>query len=116
MLRFGVYLPTYTYADTPPPSAAVLQDYARRAEALGFDSIWVFDHLLEAPPSYRAAFLEPATSLMLAALVTQRVTIGTGILVLPLRDPVLTAKTFANIDVLSGGRLIFGVGVGWAQD
>jgi probable F420-dependent oxidoreductase len=116
MLRFGVYLPTYAYPDTPPPSAALLQDYARRAEDLGFNGLWVFDHLLEAPPSYKAAFLEPATSLMLAALVTKRVTIGTGILVLPLRDPVLTAKTFANIDVLSGGRLIFGVGVGWAQD
>ncbi len=116
MTRFGVFLPTYAYPGEPPPSTAFLQDYARRAEELGFDSVWVFDHLLEAPPSYKAAFLEPATSLTLAALATERVSIGTGVLVLPLRDPVLTAKMFANIDVLSGGRLIFGAGVGWAQD
>lgn len=116
MTRFGVFLPTYAYADDPPPSPAFLQHYARRVEDLGFDSLWVFDHLLEAPPSYKAAFLEPATSLMLAALATERVTIGTGVLVLPLRDPVLTAKMFANIDLLSSGRLIFGVGVGWAKD
>ncbi|MGI9426732.1 MAG: LLM class flavin-dependent oxidoreductase [Hyphomicrobiaceae bacterium] len=116
MTRFGVFLPTYAYPDEPPPSAALLQDYARRVQDLGFDSVWVFDHLLEAPPSYKAAFLEPATSLMLAALATERVTVGTGVLVLPLRDPVLTAKMFANIDLLSEGRLIFGVGVGWAQD
>lgn len=113
--RTGVFLPSYAYPDEPPPSAAALQDYARRAEDLGFDGVWVFDHLLEAPPSYRAAFMEPATTLALAATATRRVTLGTGILVLPLRDPVLTAKTFANLDILSDGRLIFGVGVGWAE-
>ena len=73
MPRFGVYLPTYAYPDEPAPSAASLQDYARIAEDLGFDGVWVFDHLLEAPPSYKAAFLEPATSLVLAALATRRV-------------------------------------------
>jgi len=115
MLRFGVFLPSYAYPGEPPPAAAAIQNYARQAEELGFDSIWVFDHLLEAPPSYKAAFLEPATTLAFAAAATNRVTIGTGVLVLPLRDPVLTAKSFANLDVLSGGRLIFGVGVGWAE-
>jgi probable F420-dependent oxidoreductase len=115
MLRFGVFLPSYVFPGEPPPAAAALQSYARQAEELGFDSLWVFDHLLESPPSYKAAFLEPATTLAFAALATRRVTIGTGVLVLPLRDPVLTAKTFANIDLLSGGRLIFGVGVGWAE-
>ena len=113
--RVGVFLPSYVYPGEPPPAAASLQDYARRAEDLGLDGLWVFDHLLEAPPSYRAAFMEPATTLALAAAVTRRVTLGTGILVLPLRDPVLTAKTFANVDILSEGRLIFGVGVGWAE-
>jgi alkanesulfonate monooxygenase SsuD/methylene tetrahydromethanopterin reductase-like flavin-dependent oxidoreductase (luciferase family) len=115
MLRIGVFLPSYVYPGDPPPTAAALQSYARLAEELGFDSVWVFDHLLDAPPSYKAAFLEPATTLALAALATKRVTIGTGVLVLPLRDPVLTAKAFANIDLLSDGRLIFGVGVGWAE-
>jgi probable F420-dependent oxidoreductase len=115
MLRFGVFLPSYAYPGEPPPTAAALQSYARSAEELGFDGIWVFDHLLDAPPAYKAAFLEPATTLAFAALATKRVTLGTGVLVLPLRDPVLTAKAFANIDLLSGGRLIFGVGVGWAE-
>jgi probable F420-dependent oxidoreductase len=115
MLRFGVFLPSYVYPGESPPATAALQDYARLAEELGYDSIWVFDHLLEAPPSYKAAFLEPATTLAFVAFVTSRVTIGTGVLVLPLRDPVLTAKMFANLDVLCGGRLVFGVGVGWAE-
>jgi len=114
-LRFGVFLPAAVYPGEAPPSATLLQDFARRAEDLGFDGVWVFDHLFEAPPSYRVVFLEPATTLALAAVATRRVTIGTGILVLPLRDPVLTAKTFANLDVISEGRLIFGVGVGWAE-
>jgi probable F420-dependent oxidoreductase len=115
MVRFGVFLPSYVYPGEKPPSAHTLQTYARAVEGLGFDSLWVFDHLLEAAPSYKAAFLEPATTLAFAALATERVKIGTGVLVLPLRDPVLTAKTFANIDLLSSGRLIFGVGVGWAE-
>ena len=116
MLRFGVFLPSYVYPGEPPPTANALASYARRAEDLGFDSIWVFDHLLEAPPAYKPAFLEPATALAFAAMATKRVTLGTGVLVLPLRDPVLTAKAFATIDVLSGGRLVFGVGVGWAEN
>lgn len=53
--------------------------------------------------------------LALVVGATRRIKLGTGILVLPLRDPVVTAKTFANLDVASGGRLIFGVGVGWDE-
>src|SRR5262245_50152033 len=106
-LRVGVFLPAYVLPDTPPPRGAFLSEFARRAEDLAFDSVWVFDHLFDAPPSYRAVFLEPATTLALAIAATRRVTIGTGILVLPLRDPVLTAKEFANLDVLSDGRLVF---------
>jgi probable F420-dependent oxidoreductase len=116
MLRFGVFLPSYVFPGEPPPTADALASYARLAEEIGFDGVWVFDHLLEAPPAYRAAFLEPATALAFAALATRRVTLGTGVLVLPLRDPVLTAKAFATIDVLSGGRLVLGVGVGWAEN
>lgn len=112
-MRTGVFLPAYVTPGEPPPSGAFLCDFARRAEDLGFDSVWVFDHLFDAPPSYRVVFLEPATTLALVIGATRRVTIGTGILVLPLRDPVLTAKEFANLDVLSDGRLVLGVGVGW---
>jgi alkanesulfonate monooxygenase len=112
-VRFGVFLPAYVVPGEAPPTAAVLQDYARRAEDVGFDGVWVFDHLFDAPPSYRVVFLEPVTTLACVIPATRRVTVGTGILVLPVRDPVVTAKAFANLDVLSEGRLVFGAGVGW---
>ena len=115
VLRFGVYLPAYVLPGEPPPTVAFLQDFARRAEDLGFDSLWVIDHLFEAPPSYRVVFMEPVSSLALVAGATRRITLGTGILVLPLRDPVLTAKMIANLDAASGGRVIFGAGVGWDE-
>ena len=81
-LRFGVYLPAYVLPGEPVPSAAFLQDFARRAEDLGFDSLWVVDHLFESPPSYRVVFMEPVSSLALAIGATKKVTLGTGILVL----------------------------------
>lgn len=112
-LRFGVYLPAYVFPGEPAPTASFLQDFARRAEEVGFDSLWVIDHLFDAPPSYRVVYMEPLTSLALVAGVTRHIRLGTGILVLPLRDPVLTAKSLANLDVTSEGRLIFGAGVGW---
>src|SRR5262245_55218741 len=90
---------------------AWLQDFARRAEDVGFDGVWVFDDLFDAPPSYRVVFLEPVTTLTLVIPATWRVTIGTASSSFPLRDPVVTAKAFANLDVASEGRLIFGVGV-----
>ncbi|HVB28110.1 MAG TPA: TIGR03619 family F420-dependent LLM class oxidoreductase [Mycobacteriales bacterium] len=114
-VRFGVYLPAYHLPGEPPPSARFLADYARRAEELGFESLWTVDHLFVSPPSYRVAFLDPLTALAVAAPVTEHVTLGPGILVLPLRDPVLTAKTLATLDALSGGRVVFGAGVGWDQ-
>jgi probable F420-dependent oxidoreductase len=114
-LRFGVYLPAYVFAGEAPPSVTFLQDFARRAEDVGFDSLWVVDHLFESPPSYRVVFMEPISSLALVAGATTRITLGTGILILPLRDPVVTAKAVANLDAASGGRVIFGVGVGWDE-
>ena len=114
-VRFGVYLPAYHLPGERPPSARSLTAYAQRAEGLGFDSIWVIDHLFVSPPSYRVTFLEPLSVLALAAAATERVRIGCGVLVLPLRDPVLTAKTLATLDVVSEGRLVFGAGVGWAE-
>ncbi len=111
--RFGVYLPAYVFPGEAAPTAAFLQDFARRAEEVGFDSLWVIDHLFDAPPSYRVVYMEPLTSLALVAGATRRIHLGTGILVLPLRDPVLTAKGLANLDATSDGRLIFGAGVGW---
>ena len=114
-VRFGVFLPAYVTPGEPAPTAGFLQDFARRAEDLGFDSVWVFDHLFEAPPSYQVVFMEPLTTLGLVVGATRTIGLGTGILILPLRDPVLTAKAVANLDCASGGRIIFGVGVGWDE-
>jgi len=114
-VRFGVFLPAYVTPGEPAPTARFLGDFARRAEDLGFDSVWVFDHLFAAPPSYRVVFMEPLTTLGLVAGATRTIGLGTGILILPLRDPVLTAKAVANLDCASGGRVIFGVGVGWDE-
>ena len=114
-IRFGAYLPTYHLPDEAPPTARFLASYAERAEALGFDSLWVIDHLFVSPPSYRVAFLEPLAALATAVAATRTVALGTGIIVLPLREPVLTAKALASLDALAEGRLIFGAGIGWDQ-
>lgn len=104
---------------------------AANAEALGFDSVFVSDHVVlpfesgtpyggrgtrafPLPPT--ATFLEPLTALTLVAAVTRRVRLGTTVLVLPHRHPVVTAKTVATLDHLSEGRVILGVGVGWWRE
>lgn len=103
-VRFGLALGAF--ADTVP-SRNELVELARKAEAVGFDSIQVGDHV-----QWHAPILE-ATVLMAAfAAVTERVRIASDVIILPLRDPVLLAKTIASLDVLSGGRVIFGIGVG----
>ena len=113
--RFGIFLPACVYPGEAPPTLDRLRDYAHRAEDTGFDGLWVLDHLFDAPPSYRVVFLEPITTLALVASATRRMTLGTGILVLPLRDPVVTAKALANLDVATDGRLVFGAGLGWDE-
>jgi probable F420-dependent oxidoreductase len=90
--------------------------YLRRAEDLGFDSAMLIDHLLIAPPAYRVAWLEPVALLSALAGVTRTIRLGTLVLVLPFRDPVAFAKEWGTLDVLSGGRSILGVGVGWNKE
>jgi alkanesulfonate monooxygenase SsuD/methylene tetrahydromethanopterin reductase-like flavin-dependent oxidoreductase (luciferase family) len=82
-------------------------DLARSVEAAGFDSIWVGDHV-----SFYVPILESLTLLSFVAGVTERVRLGTGVYLLPLRHPTTTAKVSATLDVLSAGRLTLGVGVG----
>ena len=87
-------------------------DFSRKANEYGID-LWVIDHLLHAPGLYGMPWLEPMMVLTHAAAVAPDVMLGTGILVLPLRNPVLLAKEIATLDFLSGGRFLFGVGPGW---
>lgn len=113
-MRFGLRLPSYALG---PATAdlAHMGAYLRRAEDLGFESALLIDHLLVAPPAYRVTWLEPLTLLAALAGVTRTIRLGTLVLVLPFRDPVLLAKEWATLDLLSGGRTILGVGVGWHE-
>jgi probable F420-dependent oxidoreductase len=114
-MRFGLRLPTFALG----PRTASLGEmgrYLRRAEALGFDAAVTIDHLLTTPPAYSCTWLEPIALMSALAGVTERIRLGTLVLVLPLRNPVYFAKEWATVDVLSGGRSILGVGVGWAED
>jgi probable F420-dependent oxidoreductase len=104
---------------------------ARRADALGFDSIFVTDRLLipvapttAYPYAATGAFplgpdepwLEALTAVTYLAAVTERIQVGTSVLVIPYRHPVFTARALATADYLSGGRLILGAGVGWWRE
>lgn len=82
-------------------------DLARRCEGLGFDSLWMGDHI-----SFYVPILESLSLLSFLAAATERVTLGTSVYLLPLRPPVVAAKTAATVDVLSGGRTVLGIGVG----
>ena len=114
-MQFGLRLPSFALG----PDTAGLQEmgaYLRHAEDLGFDSAMLIDHLLIAPPAYRTSWLEPITLLAALSGVTRTIRLGTLVLVLPFRDPVAFAKEWATLDVLSGGRSILGVGVGWNRE
>ena len=96
--------------------AQALVGLAERAEALGFDSVWTHDHVFNVGHVFDRIggrpYYEPLTLLSFVAARTSRVRLGTSVLVLPYHNPVRLAKTAATLDVLSGGRLILGVGVG----
>jgi probable F420-dependent oxidoreductase len=126
-LKFGVHLPHIG----PFSDGASMIRFARAIEELGFDSVWGSDHVIF-PMSYESKYpysetgdfplpgavpwVEEVTALAFVAGATSRVKLGTSILVLPYRLPVINAKTLAALDVLSGGRLILGVGAGWMKE
>jgi len=126
-MNVGCHLPMFG----PIATRENVLAFARRMEDLGYDSLWASDHVViphhiesrypysetgafPLPPG--ANFLEPLTTLALVAGVTERVKLGTTILVLPHRHPVLAAKSLATLDHLSGGRVILGAGVGWMRE
>ena len=117
-MHFGLFS-INAYAAIEPRTAARV---ARAAEAAGFESLWAGEHVVlpdpQAPPSPMGPtepILDPAIALTFAAANTTRVRLGTGIIILPQRNPLVLAKELASLDVLSAGRLIVGIGVGYLE-
>jgi probable F420-dependent oxidoreductase len=110
-MRVGLALPVAPELNEP----GVIGSLVRAAEGLGFSSLWVSDHLLLPPGDFIPHGHQPDPLAMLGwlAAATERVGIGTSVLVLPYRDPVVVAKAAGTADWLSGGRVTLGVGVGW---
>jgi probable F420-dependent oxidoreductase len=118
----GVIFPQTEMGSDP----GAVREYARAAEELGYAHVFVADHVLGADPSahgelartgfsysHKSVVHEPLTLLAFIAAVTTRLNLCTGILILPQRETALVAKQAAELDVLSGGRLRLGIGVGW---
>ena len=112
-LKFGLALENFTPADKTPDVQSIVT-YARRAEELGYESLWAWDHMFLGS-GRPFPFLDSLTTLALLTAHTERVELGTGILVLPLRRAAVLAKTAATIEIMSGGRLTLGMAVGWYE-
>lgn len=117
-MRFGLFSINSHVSVTAEGMSRV----ARAAEGAGFESLWAGEHVVlpdpQAPPSPMAPtdpILDPIVALTHCAAVTTRVRLGTGIIILPQRNPLVLAKQLASLDVLSNGRLIVGVGVGYLE-
>jgi alkanesulfonate monooxygenase len=113
-LKFGAWIPTYAWGDRKPGPENVRRIRAsiEKCEKHGID-VWDIDHLLSAPGLYGHAWLEPLNMLAYAAALTERVKIATGILVLPVRHPVVLAKEISTLCHISNNRFVWGVGPGW---
>jgi probable F420-dependent oxidoreductase len=117
-MKFGLHS-VNLYTCGYPDNAARL---ARAAEAAGFESLWVADHVVlpdpplpQRPMAPDMRLLDPVVMLTFYAALTTRIRLATGVIVLPQRNPLVLAKQLATLDVLSNGRLMFGLGVGWCE-
>ncbi len=126
-MDFGFSLP----GRGPLAKPDLVLNLARKAEQLGYSSLFVTDHVVLPPVSksfypYHPSgqfpgganqdYLEPLTLLTYLAAATKKIRLGTSVLIVPYRNPLVTAKMLASLDVLSGGRIILGTGVGWLQE
>lgn len=113
-MKFGIALPNfgkYSKKDS-------ILKIARTAEELGFDSLWVSDHIV-IPKSHKGfgdVFYEPVITLTYVAACTTEILLGTSVLIMPYRNPIVLAKMLSTLDVLSNGRTILGAGVGWLRE
>jgi probable F420-dependent oxidoreductase len=114
-MQFGLSLPHFQRLASPE----AIQRVAQSAERLGYDGIWVSDHIVipaSAVDRFGSVFYEPLTVLGFAAACTSRIGLGTTVIILPYRNPVVTAKVLSTLDVLSAGRVTAGMAVGWTED
>ena len=122
-MKFGTFL----YQTSPNSIGAV----ARKAEECGFESLWIPEHII-LPVTYKSPYPysssgrmgappesplhDPMLALAYVAGITSKIRLATGVFVLPIRNAFTTAKAVASLDVLSGGRFIFGIGIGWLEE
>jgi probable F420-dependent oxidoreductase len=126
-MHIGLFLGAFV----PPSTPAFLLAAARAAEERGFHSLWVGEHVVlfdqhakkypyaesgDFPLKGEGGMAEPFTTLAFLAAATSRIRLGTGVCLVPQRNPLYTAKEVANLDWLSGGRFDFGIGVGWQRE
>jgi probable F420-dependent oxidoreductase len=113
-MQLGTHLPHIGRKAGPD----AIRRAAIQAEELGFADVWVSEHVIlpkDAPYPPSPSFYEPILTLTWAAAATSRVRLGTSVVVLPMHHPVPIAKQLATLQCLSGGRVIFGIGVGWLE-
>src|SRR5437867_2017157 len=111
-MNFGVWLPNCRHLATPD----IIRGAAVRAEQLGYDSVWVSDHVVVPHANivnFGETVFDPLVTLAVVAGATRRVRLGTTVLIVPYRNAVVTAKMIASLDALSGGRVVLGLGAGW---
>ncbi len=124
-MRFGV---TVDFNEQPVTSPEFLAGFAQAAEDCGFDTLWTSDHVVipqdhssdypyaERMPYEEAPIPDPIVTLTFVAAKTKTIRLGTSVLVLPQRNPVVLAKQLASLDVYSEGRVDLGIGVGWLRE
>jgi probable F420-dependent oxidoreductase len=112
-MQLGIHLPHAGSQATP----TLIKRHAQRAEALGLSDVWVSEHIIVPRAQFPRSplFYDPILTLTWVASVTERVRLGTSVIVLPMRHPLPLAKELSTLQNLSGGRLILGVGVGWLE-
>jgi len=111
-MEVGVWIPNCRHLAT----AEIIRTTAVRAEQLGYDSVWVSDHVVvprENIKNFGETIFDPLVTLGVAAGATSRVKLGTTVLIVPYRNAVVMAKMVSSLDALSGGRVVLGVGAGW---
>ena len=119
-MKFGIWIPNCRHLATPE----IIRGAAVRAEQLGYDSVWVSDHVVVPDANIKnfgETIFDPLVTLGVIAGATSRVRLGTTVLIVPYRNAVVTAKMISSLDALSGGRVVFGIGcrkmpaAGWRQ-